>query len=139
MARVLFSALPHRLEVRHRFLTGLARHFYFRAAELGCKCACHYRTGEIPAQAIAAPIAATEPYTCLDASRTVEMVHGIQLRTETARRHDNLHDMRKFSLDSFLARATFVTSHVRKYRQRRFGLSPGRRPNVVVVVRPIVA
>jgi hypothetical protein len=42
------------------------------------------------------------------------MVHGIQLRTEAARRHGNLHDMRKFPLDSFLACAAFVAAHVRK-------------------------
>ena len=41
----------------------------------------------------------------------VEIVHRIQLPTEATRWHDNLHDIRKFPLDGFLARAAFVASH----------------------------
>jgi len=40
---------PRRLEFRHRLLAASARRFYFRAAELGCKCICRCWTGEIPA------------------------------------------------------------------------------------------
>ena len=40
---------PRRIEIRRRLLAALARGFYFGAAELGCKCICHCRTGEIPA------------------------------------------------------------------------------------------
>jgi hypothetical protein len=44
----------------------------------------------------------------------VEGVHGVEPLAKAARRHGNLHDMRKFPLDSFLACAAFVASHVRK-------------------------
>jgi hypothetical protein len=57
---------------------------------------------------------ATSSKTCRDAALGVEGVHGVEPLAKAARRHGNHHDMRKFPLDSFLACAAFVASHVRK-------------------------
>ena len=67
------------------------------------------RSGRDPASITL--VAATKTQTCLDVPRMVEIVHRIQLPTEATGWHYNLHDIRKFPLDGFLARAAFIASH----------------------------
>ena len=50
---------------------------------------------------IFAVFAATAPETRFDASHLMEVVHGIQLRAETAERHCDLDDVREVPLDGF--------------------------------------
>ena len=54
----------------------------------------------------------TSSKTCRDATLGVEGVHGVEPLAKAARRYGNLHDMRRFPLDSLLAFAAFVAGHI---------------------------
>ena len=53
------------------------------------------------------PVTALRP----NAVARVEVVHGVQLVTETAERYDNVHKVREILLDSFSALSAFVAGH----------------------------
>ena len=76
------------------------------------KCVRNFQISEAPANNTAIGIVPAMAALRFDAVLGVKVVHGVLLRAEPTRRHNNVYEVREVSFDSLRAGSAFVAGHL---------------------------